>query len=143
MTQIILDASVAVKWLSQEPLTEKAFELYSEFDKGAIKMIVPELFFLELGNFCVGKFKKDSSSWDIMTKQLEEIAELPFEKRSDFELHDVAVSNACIYGISAYDGVYLSLAEMYNAPLITVDEALLKACQGRFDFIEHLKDFKI
>lgn len=62
------------------------------------------------------------------------------QRYADFELADVALENALRFNISAYDGLYLALAEIYVAPLVTADETLLQACRGRFDFIESLKD---
>ena len=67
---------------------------------------------------------------------------LSLERYSDRELSDVALENALQYGISVYDALYVSLAEIYVAPLVTADETLFKACKGRFDFILSLEEIR-
>ena len=70
----------------------------------------------------------------------DQIMALKLERYSDHELSDIALKNALQYKISTYDALYLSLAEIYLAPLVTADDSLFKACKDRFDFIEHLSE---
>ena len=140
MEAIVLDASVGAKWLFDEDQSDKARILFDFFNAGKIKVIVPEFFFVELANVCCRKIKGKSSLFDSTMKGFDEICELPFEKYPDIELSGVAMDNAFIHKISLYDAIYVSLAEIYLAPLITADAALVKRVKSRFDFIELLKD---
>lgn len=70
------------------------------------------------------------------------VMKFPLKRYPDYELADVAVENAAIYKISVYDSIYLSLAEIYVAPLVTADQSLIKVCKGRFDFLLPLSEFK-
>jgi len=47
---IVLDASVAVKWFSEEEYTEKALELRERIRVGKERVIVPDLLLYELAN---------------------------------------------------------------------------------------------
>ncbi|MBI3999283.1 MAG: hypothetical protein HY351_01590, partial [Candidatus Omnitrophica bacterium] len=60
----------------------------------------------------------------------------------DKELADVAVENAIQYEVTVYDGLYVALAEIYVAPLVTADNGILKALKNRFDFILPLEEIK-
>lgn len=82
------------------------------------------------------------SGYDHVSKMIDELARLPLEQYSDSELFDVAFDNAIQLKISAYDAIYVSLAEIYVAPLVTADDELIKACKNRFDFILPLGKLK-
>lgn len=140
MSRFIFDASVAVKWFFEEKLSEKAKQFLILLNDGKIEIVVPEFFYLEFANVCWKKFKMGLVSVTQALRALDDIVELSLTRYSDYELSDVALENALRFNISAYDGLYVALAEIYVAPLVTADKALLKACQGRFDFIEPLSE---
>ena len=140
MESCILDASVGAKWLFPEELSEKALALLERSASHQIRIIVPEFFYVELANICWVKVKRKLATIDSTIKGLDYVISLPFVRYSDLELADVALENSLRFNISAYDGFYLALAEIYVAPLVTADDTLLKACRGRFDFIEPLSE---
>lgn len=140
MKQLIMDASVAIKWFFDESETDKARSFLRRLREKEVQMIVPELFYYEFANTCWKKVKKKLASFDDASQALDQLMELPLTRYRDEELADVAFTNAAQYDISAYDGLYLALAELYVAPLVTADEDLLARCRGRFDFIESLKN---
>lgn len=141
--QFILDASIGAKWVFDEEECEKARCFLELFRNKKIKIIVPEFFYSELANICWKKIRRQLISFDEASRALDEIVQFPLVRYSDYELSDVAFENAIQYKISVYDSLYLSLAEIYVAPLVTADETLLKACRGRFDFIESLSEFHL
>ena len=138
MDSYVMDASVGVKWLFDETMSEIALKLEASLQKGEIKILVPELFFCEIANVCWQKRKRKMTSWEGAVNGFDRIVELPLKCISDREVAALALENALIYGVSVYDSFYLSLAEIYTAPLITADEALYKTCHKKFDFIEYL-----
>lgn len=139
---VVLDASVGVKWFFKEEGWEKAAFFKSQFLEQQIKIVVPEIFYAELASACFKRVRRKILSTEQAMAYLDEAIDLPLQRYSDHELSDVAMGNALQYRISVYDALYLSLAEIYTSPLITADRALLKACGGRFDFIESLEDFE-
>ncbi len=140
INRFIFDASVAVKWFFDEEEDEKARRFLRLLRQKEIEIVVPELFYCEFASACWKKVSKNLVSFEYASQALDDIAALPLKRYPDYELFDVAFGNAIQYGISAYDGFYVALAEIYVAPLVTADEGLLAACRGRFDFIESLKD---
>ncbi|HXV27924.1 MAG TPA: type II toxin-antitoxin system VapC family toxin [bacterium] len=143
MDQVIVDASVGIKWFFQEHDSEKAILLLDRFQRGEIKMIVPEIFYSEVASSYWKKVRKKLASVSQAIESLDRIIGLSVTKYSDFELADVGLENALRFGISVYDGLYLALAEIYLAPLITADKVLYNACSRRFDFIELLENVHV
>lgn len=143
MKQYVIDASVAAKWFVEEDYEREAGQLFEQFKKGKIKVIVPELFYMEMANIFNKRRRRKLMHYTDISRILDDLMDFPFKRYSDHELTDVALENAARLGISVYDAIYLSLSEIYVAPFITADEALLKACEGKFDFIEPLKDLVI
>lgn len=141
MKRVVLDASVGVKWFFEEEESDRAALLMNSIEEKQIEVVVPEIFYPEFAGTCWKKVKKKKAALAWAIKALDDVMALPFTKYPDFELADVALENALLYKISVYDALYLSLAEIYVAPLVTADETLLKACRGRFDFIEPLSRF--
>jgi len=137
--EFILDASVGVKWLFKaEEGADRAALFIEKFERKEIKIYVPEFFYIELANACWVKVRKRLADIDSVVEGLDRILALSLTPYPDTELADVALENSLRFNISAYDGLYLALAEIYVAPLVTADERLLEICRGRFDFIESL-----
>lgn len=143
MDTIILDASVAVKWFFEEEASDKADLLMNSVEKEQIEALVPEIFYSEFASSCWKKIRNKEAAISYGIRALESLTALPLKRYSVFELADVALVNALQYKISVYDALYVALAEVYVAPLVTADETLLKACRGRFDFIEPLSEFSL
>lgn len=137
----VLDASVGAKWFYKESLSENASHFLERLMRREIRIVVPEFFYSEIAHVFVKRLRRKMITFEQALLELDEAMELPIEFYPDRELADVALENALRFKISVYDSLYLSLAEIYVAPLITADEALLKACQKKFDFIESLQDF--
>ena len=142
MNKIILDASVGLKWFFNEIYSAEAIKLMTDIRSRSLSAIVPFSFYTECANVLWEKTRKKMVRFERAHEALEDIRKLPLQGHLHENLEDVAYANACIYGITVYDALYVSLAEVYAAPLVTADEALLKACKGKFNFIEHLKDFQ-
>lgn len=138
MKQCVIDASVAAKWLVEESQKKEAGVLLAELCQNQREVIVPEFFYSEIANICWKWVRRKMMEVKDAIKALDFVLSLPLKRYPDQELADVALENALRLNVSVYDGIYIAVAEIYVAPLITADEALLRACRGRFDFIEPL-----
>lgn len=141
MNKIILDASVGLKWFLNEIYRTESIKLMGDIQGKRLSAIVPFSFYTECANALWEKTRKKIVLFEEAHEALEEIRKLPLREHLHENLEDVAYDNACLYDITVYDALYISLAEIYNAPLVTADDKLINACKG-FPFIEHLKDFK-
>jgi len=141
MKTYAVDASVAVKWFLEEEDQDIAVRLADQFEENKIRLVVPDFFFVEMANVfwskTAGNLLKVSEGIVMMDK----LMELGLKRYSDHELSDVALENALHLDISVYDAMYVSLAEIYTAPLVTADLDLIKACRRKqFHWIAPLQD---
>lgn len=136
----MVDASVGAKWFFSEEGEKTACYLLDRLERREVKLIVPDFFYIEIGNVCRKRVRKKEVNSSTVLAIMNRMAQFPMVRYSDGDLWDVAFENAIQLDISVYDALYVSLAEIYAAPLVTADEMLIKACKNRFDFILPLSE---
>lgn len=129
MNLVVLDASVAAKWLvwAGEPLEAKALALLEQRNERQIDFVVPDLFWAEIGNLIWkaahrGRCSVDQARDSIRALQAYDLATAPSD-----ELLLEALRIASQYGRSFYDSLYVALAVSLDSTLITADERLANA----------------
>ncbi len=135
----VVDASVGVKWFVQEREADRdiALALRQRHIEGATRMIVPELFLLEVPNAIKAGRK---STEEELAEVLATLADLDVQ----VEQHTQRVLRktnavAWAYKLTWYDAVYVALAETLGFPFVTADEALLRKMKGH-SIVLHLKE---
>lgn len=120
MTEVVLDASVVLKWFAPEERgSAEARHLRSEYRSGRLTVVVPALLFLELLNVAGRRWQ-----WD-------EEALIEFAQALGGLLFDIgdpsleAVASWVARGLTADDAVYVSLAEERGLDLVTDDERII------------------
>lgn len=134
---IILDASVVIKWFSEEEYTEKALELRERIRYGEERVIVPDLLIYELSNALKHNphFKVQdvcdavSSLFDM---DIDIVTPLP-------EIIDTAIKLAFEHAISVYDAFYVALAKETGLNLITADKKLYARVLG-LEFVKFIEE---
>lgn len=121
MITLVIDASVAVKWVVEEEGTQAALAL-----RGQTKLIAPELLVAECANILWKKIQRNELSQDegfLAAKLLQgaDVELLPMRS-----LLHVATRMAVDLNHPAYDCVYLALATEYDCQFATADERLLR-----------------
>jgi len=126
----VVDASVAAKWClpeKDEPLVSQARRLLEAYTSAEIALIVPDLFWPELGNILWKAVRRGRLSSNDAHSAIELLLALkiPTYLCSDFlpETLHLALS----YGRTFYDGLYATLAQHSSVELITADERLANA----------------
>lgn len=135
MIPLVLDASVAAKWLlpaSGEPLAEEAATLLARYRRSEIGILVPDIFWAELGSVLWKSVRLGRCSDSMARLAVASLADLPFPTISSLNLLESAFGIAITFGRSIYDCMYVALAVKSNAPLITADEKLANALAARF-----------
>ena len=135
----VVDASVAVKWFIKEREDDRkaAFALRRRHIEGQSRMIVPELFLLEVPNAI--KASKRASE-DELSKVITTLHDLDLQiERHSWDVLRKANAIAWAYNLTWYDGVYVALAEVLGYPLVTADEALMRKMRGH-SILVRLKD---
>lgn len=132
---IIVDTSVAIKWLrSDEEGHKDAMLLYKNHIESTEKIIVPALFYIEAANaLATNKFLSD----DDISEGMEFLFEARFTEQTVTQkmLVEAAIL-AKKHHTSVYDMLYAVIAKMKKAMLVTADEKFVK--NVNFSFIKLL-----
>ena len=121
MTEAVLDASVVLKWFHTEgeQNVEAARALRTEFEVGRLVAFAPPLLFLEIINVA-------GRRWHLSDGELRQLATtLPRLGLGTVEPELELVAGWVSKGLTAYDAVYVSVAEQTGAQLITDDREIL------------------
>lgn len=123
MTELVLDASVVIKWFRAEGErhVEPARALRSAFETGELFVFAPPLLRLEIVNVACRRWR-----WD--ERALVELAEALDDLGLEFREPELArVAHWTARGLTAYDGAYVALAEATETRLVTDDEVIVDA----------------
>jgi predicted nucleic acid-binding protein len=133
-----MDASVAVKWMVptlREVLREEAMRLAELQSVGRLELIVPDLFWIEVGNVLwkAARSKRIPSSEFDLALKLVQNSDIPsFPSR---RLLPSALLIAFEFNRSVYDSLYIALAKELSCQLITADEKLVNAVGSKLPVV--------
>ena len=128
----VLDASVAMKWFVEEPLSNKARRLIQDHRNRSKELFAPDILIYELGNAL--HFK--NFGLDEIKRAFHAIGDLQMRiEKPNNNLLLNAVRIAQVHSLTVYDAAYAALAEIIGAELITADAKLSKLPSA-----VHLKD---
>ena len=137
---IVLDASVVIKWFKDEDekYVDSALSMQDRKWSGDIEIIVPDLLFLEVLNTFLTK--KGFTGEDI-TAIKESLVKMNMEviypgSKLLGETINIAVKNSLTF----YDALYIAVADASKAVLYTEDIEIL-SCSKDYGFIKHIKDY--
>ena len=122
LSEVVIDASVVVKWFSEEEYSDKAVILRNNHITDTMLLIAPDLILYEIANALryTGKLKeKEISDSVIDLTKLKLILITP-----DDEIIRKAVYHALKWDITVYDAWYIAIAEILGIKLITADDKL-------------------
>jgi len=120
--KLVVDASVAAKWLFPEAGSREArLLLDSKFE-----LFAPDFILVEVANILWKKTQRNEiSSPDLHLEELDRLPDL-FTILPSSALMNRAIILAVEIGHPVYDCLYLACAETENASLITADKALVR-----------------
>jgi predicted nucleic acid-binding protein len=126
----VVDANVAAKWClpgKDEPLVSQARSLLEAYSRAEIALIVPDLFWPELGNVLWKAVRRGRLSNSDAYSGLEFLQGLNIPTYSCSDFLPETLPLALFYGRTFYDSLYATLAEHSSVELITADERLANA----------------
>jgi predicted nucleic acid-binding protein len=138
----VIDASVGITLFLKEPLSKKNHALFALLTREPRAIFyVPDLFYIECTNIILKYVRrgtiKDTDATLYLTA-LENLALIPTPTQS---LISAALLLATTRNLSAYDSCYVALSKVMDAPLLTGDEKMVKACQPFGDNVHSLATF--
>jgi predicted nucleic acid-binding protein len=131
----VVDASVAAKWFlpaAGEPLTREAEELLGSYLREQIRLLVPDLFWTELGNVLWKAVLRTRITQQHAQKSIAKALQLPLRVLPAIDLISQAMELALASGRSVYDSLYIAAAMSQGVELLTADERLANATGLRF-----------
>jgi len=119
---LVLDASVIIKWFTQEEKREQAIDLREKHINGDIEIVVPDLLLYEVSNAL--RFNPNFKEEDIK-KAIQSLFDIDINivvpvQETLQEAVDIAYSK----NITIYDAFYIALAQTIGFDFITADEKL-------------------
>ena len=137
---IVLDASVAVKWFNSrdEDYVDAALLIQERKLKDEIGIIVPDLFFLEVLNAFITKSRFTTE--DILTIK-ESLIKMSLKViHPDSSIFEESINIANANKLTIYDSLYIAAADLSDVNLYTEDKEIL-SCVKEYPFIKHIRNF--
>ena len=123
---IVVDASIAVRWTIDMPLSDAAEALL----RGSMPIIAPDLVVAEVANAFVTAVRQSPAATQRARDGLDFLPRWFAELVGLSSLRNDAFKIALELAHPAYDCFYLALAEQRGCPVLTTDERLIRKVAG-------------
>ncbi len=118
--EAVIDASVAVKWFSEEEGTDAALKIREAHIDGTTTLSAPDLLLYELANAL--RYKPDFTE-EKASRAITDIIDLEIDIISPSrEIIEKAIKDAHLYDVAIYDSCYLALGELMGIIVYTSDK---------------------
>lgn len=127
MTNLVLDASVAVKWAlpsDDETLKPEAFRVLEAYATGDANLIVPDIFWSECGNILWKAVRQKRLPSSQAESALASMIQRDFTTVPSREVLWEAFVIAQRFGQTVYDCLYVAVAVQAKAQVLTADQRL-------------------
>lgn len=136
---VVVDASVAVKWLIEEVHSEEALALGDAWAEAGVTLAAPHLMPFEVTNALHRRVVSEELSTQRAAELVEFLLDMRIELRGSRGLHVRALELASEFGQrAAYDSHYLALAEELDCGLWTADARYYRAAASSVDRVRLL-----
>ncbi len=125
--KLILDASVALKWVLNEEGSLAALNLQAEFLAGDHDLIAPGIFAIEVGHALTKAKRRHLMPVGEAAELAARITLEGPELYPSLDLVPRAIELSSAWRLGVHDCVYVALAEQETVPLLTADERLANA----------------
>lgn len=138
--EIVLDASIAVKWFSakSEVNVEIALEIQRQKILNKLEIIVPDLFFLEITNAFLTRSKFSIEDILMIEESLHKMNLKVIYPDYTILNSTIRIAHSC--SLTIYDSFYIAIAKFCKVPLLTEDKKILDN-RNKFEFIKSLDEF--
>lgn len=141
---MVVDASVAVKWLIREVLSPEALELLQFWADQQVAPLAPYLLPVEVANALYRRATAGDIGFEEALRLVDSLAEARVRLVEPSGLHRRAMELArTVHQSAAYDCHYLALAETVDCEMWTADDRFQHAASAVSRRVRRLADFPI
>ena len=130
-TLLVVDASVALKWVVTEAGSDEAGALLTDMVDGAVTLVAPEHLLGEVANGLRKRVAQRALLAADAVAALDAVIALGLELVSGPDRWLRCLRGALAWGVTTYDALYVLLALDLDAELITADARLADAARGQ------------
>jgi len=130
---LVIDASVVIKFYISEIFSDKAQEVMLQAANGELTLLAPDLLYPETGNILWKKQRLHELTPDEIEEIVDAVTSLPIKVERSREIMPLSVAIALQTGITVYDAMYVAVAGIYETRMITADRRLVDAL-GKTEF---------
>ncbi len=141
---VVVDTSVALKWVLTESDSEQAISLVDVWRKNNIEVIAPSLLIYEASNTLYQNVRTGKITLDTANRGLDIILKVVLlEFLPSTALSTQAMEIASRFELSAsYDAHFLALARQKNCELWTADTRMWKAVTGKLEWVRNISEYQ-
>jgi len=121
---LVIDASVLIKFYVPESLSDKAEELLNRVAQGDVMLLAPDLIYPEVGNILWKKQRIKELTRSEVEEITDAIVSLPLKIEASKLFLPLDIDIGIAYKITVYDALYISMARIYEIKMITADKKL-------------------
>lgn len=126
-SELVVDASVAIKWFLPEIHSEAAGLIL----KTKCELMAPDLIWVEVGSILWKKVLRKEITVQEAEEILKDFLRFPVQTQGSRVLLSSAWQLANGSGATVYDSLYLSLANFHGCPLVTADRKFYESISKR------------
>ena len=139
---VVVDASLAFKWLVEEEDSDKAHAILQSWDNQNVRLAAPHLMPFEVVNALHRRIVQAEMSVQDGAHLIQSLLSSRLELHETPGLHGRALELASqLRQGAAYDAHYLALAEALDCELWTADERFSRAASAISDKVRWIGDF--
>ncbi len=139
---IVVDASVAAKWLFQEEDTDRARALLGDAQTGRLSMIAPDLLPVEIASSLWKRVERERLSVEEVKSHYRRVIRLSPALVRISPLTETAFRLALAHKHPIYDCLYVALALGTPCPMVTADEKFFRSFSPAFPQIRLLREWE-
>jgi predicted nucleic acid-binding protein len=130
MMRLVLDASVAMKWVLTEADSAKALAVRADYQNQTHELLTPDIFPVEIAHGLAKAERRGIVPQGDADKLLTNVLSTPPQLHSHLPLLKRALEIASQARHGVYDCLYIALAEREGCDLLTADESLVRKLPG-------------
>jgi predicted nucleic acid-binding protein len=129
-TPVVVDASIAIKWVMAEAGSDAAGELLIRARSGDLALIAPEHLLGEVGNGLRKRVAQKVLTPGDAVDALDMIYDIGLEFVTGADRWVRTLEDALTWGVTTYDALYIAVALDVDGRLVTADRRLVTSARA-------------